>query len=259
MKNRLLLIVLILGLTGCTTSKMAPKLVNTNLDAEAKQRNSVQHLAYEHELQVDTESSKVSSLYDKTISICTSAESGKCILLDSSLSSKHDFSAYVKLRLQRDIVRNIIEAVSADGKVTEQRTHIEDLASSIADNNKRLQFLKSYQDKLIELQKQPSKDINSLVKIAKEIATVQSDIEQATGEANHLLNQINLDILTIFITSSGGGSFWAPISVSLSTFTDKLSSGISDVVNAFAYFLPWLVVLTVLLIAIKKLWRKKQA
>jgi hypothetical protein len=257
MKSRLLLIVLILGLASCV--KVPPELVNPNLDAEANQRNSVQHLTYEHQLKVDTESSKVSILYDKTISICTSAESGKCILLDSSLSSKHDFSAYVKLRLQRDIVRNIIEAVSADGKVTEQRTHIEDLASSIADNNKRLQFLKSYQDKLIELQKQPNKEINSLVKIAKEIASVQSDIEQATGEANHLLNRINLDILTIFITSYGGGSFWAPISASLSKFSNNLSSGISDVVNAFAYFLPWLVILTVLLIVIKKLWRRKQA
>lgn len=257
MKIRLLLIVLTMELASCA-QEMGAKFTNAVLDAETKQQSSVQYLAYEHELKLYTESSKVSSLHDQVISLCTSAEKGQCILLDSSLSSEeHENSAYIKLRLQRELVKKIVEAVSTLGIITKQNTHIEDLASSIADGNKRLQFLKSYQNSLIELQKQPNKNIDSLLKTVKEIASVQSDIEQATAEINHLLSRVNLDILTITITSYGSQSFWFPVSISLSSFSKNLSRGLSDVINASAYFLPWFIVFMVLVIIIRKLWRRK--
>ena len=221
------------------------------------QRDSVQYLAYEHELKVYTESSKVSVIHDQVVSLCTSAEKGQCILLDANLNSEYDISAEIRFRLQRELIKKIVEIISTAGTITVQNTHIEDLASSILDNQKRLQFLQSYQDKLVELQKQPNKDIDSLVKIAKEIASVQSDIEQATADTKHLLSRVDLDILTIKITSYGSKSFWYPISTSLSVFSKNLSRGTADVIDSLAYFLPWLIVLAIFFIMMRKLWHKK--
>lgn len=256
-----LFLCVLLFLFGCSES--------SNLDAgksgsfisqnEEKQRSKSNYLAYEHFISVTTEKNHLHDAFKQLIDKCIEDEKYNCIVLQSSHSGGDYASAEIRLRLTPEGVPNYIGFVAKAGEVDSQSTLAEDLTEVLSDNEKHLEMLESYRMKLEQLVENPKNNIDSLIKISSEIAKVQTEIEYAKGKKSKLHQRIKMDILNISLVTSKYESFWRTISFAVSKFAEDFSEGIAIVITSAAYFIPWSVVLLLVIYAIRVIWRRTKA
>jgi hypothetical protein len=258
MKPIIVLLIVFLSVVGCGKQEEGPRpgyFTENSTPVSDVERSRNKYLAYEHSVSVDTDEDGAKELYSKVISTCKADSANGCTLLDSSLTTGRRVSARIKIRAKPEGIRNLIEIVSASGQLVNQATHVEDLARPIIDSNKRLEMLKQYQKRLIKLEREATNDVDSLIKVSKELATVQSAIEQAAGENAHLLDRVNMDILNISISTRLNRSFWSPVVEAISAFSSNLSNGIASALIALAYVLPWAVTILIFAVIGRQAWR----
>jgi len=117
-------------------------------------------------------------------------------------------------------------------------------------------MLTQYRERLVDLEKQSSNDVDALIKVATELSKVQSDIEYTTGEKAQLNRRVKMDILTIDIIVLSATANQSPIVTSLSNFFSDFSYGVAQVITALAYIIPWLLPLTLFVWVCRRLWRR---
>jgi hypothetical protein len=250
---------ILLAITACSKRQVEEDDTTqstTFSGSEIYQRQKTKYLAYEHFVTVDIKEENILPAYKSTIEACINDTENNCTILDSRISSGKYPSAYIRLRIKPEGVKGIVAIASSKGKVIQESTHVEDLAKPVVDNKKRLKMLESHHGRLLLLQEKASNDIESLIKVSSELSKVQSELEQAMGENAFLLQRVNMDIVNINFQVKLSRSFWKPICRSLSSFSNNLSDGISGTIVAVAYLLPGLILIFLLFIFIRYLWRK---
>ncbi len=244
LKNALCLTTLLLAVAACghkdsaSGARPASTAIEARSDAEKKD-----YLAYEHAVTFDVEESKIAAMFETAQSTCRQAAADQCVLLESKISSGRHAHASVVLRAKPAGVRNVIAALSKDGEVTERSTTAEDIAKPIEDTVRKLDMLNDYRGKLEALRARAAADVDALIKVNRELAEVQSQIEALNGQRAWLKQRVDTEILRISIQSQRQGSFWQPVSVAFADFGSNLSYGISSLVLASAYLAPWLVLI----------------
>ncbi|MFS1523791.1 DUF4349 domain-containing protein [Microbulbifer sp. 2304DJ12-6] len=223
---------------------------------EPKQRKRNPYLAYEHRITIALHKDAIKGVFEKITSYCTKDTKSNCAILHSSLDTGEYSSGNIRIRILPEGVAPLINLASEQGGIAKKSTDVVDLQDAIINGNKRLEMLLQYQARLVELEKQPNSDIESLIKIAQELSKVQSDIEYAEGEKAALLQRTQMDIVHISLDTHSYLSFWGPISDSLTDFGENFSEGISDTIVAVAYLLPWLILFILLLFVLRFIWRK---
>jgi glycine cleavage system regulatory protein len=215
-----------------------------------------QFLAYEHSLTVDANETQVAGIYRQSLAACLALPNAGCVVLDSRLSTGRETNAAIKMRIRPEFVKKIIESLGKLGDITHQSTTVEDLATPIGDAEKKLAMLTSYRTQLEGLRGKANNDIDAAIKITKELAEVQSDLENLAGEHAHLLKRVQTEVLNINIESAQNLSWWAPIRSSLQQFSGDLAQGLATAITASAFALPWLVVFGLLAWLVRKVWLK---
>ena len=218
-----------------------------------------QLLAYEHDIDLGTSEAQVRPLYEKVIAACKADTANACLLLDSNIRSGREVHARVSLRAKPAGIKKIVALVGSSGAVTSQGTKVQDLGRPVLDSRKRLAMLKQYQTQLQELEQRSAKDVDALIKVTKELATVQTELEQATAANVLLMQRIDTDLLNVHISSEGRQSFWSPVKRSLGNFTENLSEGTANAITALAFILPWLVGFAIFFPLLRKGWRRLRA
>ncbi|WP_219114169.1 DUF4349 domain-containing protein [Janthinobacterium sp. UMAB-56] len=213
-------------------------------------------LAYEHNVSVDTNEAQVRPLYEKVVAACKADTANGCLLLDSSLDSGRYVHARISMRAKPAGIKKLVEMLAAEGEVTSQGTKVEDLGRPVLDSKKRLEMLRQYQAQLQELEKRSGKEVDALIKVTKELATVQVELEQATAANAVLMQRIDTDLLNVALSAEGKHSFWTPVKRALGNFTENLSEGVASAITAMAYILPWLLAFIVLFPLGRKGWRR---
>ena len=250
MKKSLILLVFVftLVLPGCERKSVGTEFGSSDsiLNSEKAQREKDDYLSYEHFYIIDTTSEKLLKSYNDTLEFCSKSEKYGCTILDSRISTGKNQSAHIRVRIEPEGVKNILKVASNNGKIVQESTHIEDLAKPIVDNKQRLEMLESHRDRLLELQKKASNDIEALIKVSSELSKVQSDIELAMGEKDYLFQRVSKDIVNFDFQVEYYRSFWRPIRESLSDFSNNLSEGISGTIVAAAYLLPGIIGLLIM-------------
>lgn len=223
----------------------------------ADARATAQKLAYEHAMTIEIEEDKIVASLKKIEELCRADQANECVILKSSVSSRtNSHQGMLKLRAKPDGVRAIMRAAGAEGKVREQDTTAEDLAAPIADTEKQLALLKDYREHLMKIADKGGLDVDALIKLNKELATVQSDIEAAGGRFAHLTQRVNTEILSVTLESRSEHSASKPLSSALSSFAEDLSHGIASVITGMAFIVPWLLALLILFVPMRWVWRK---
>ncbi|WP_394779291.1 DUF4349 domain-containing protein [Undibacterium sp.] len=223
-------------------------------------------LAYEHGLSLQTEETKVAALYEKAIALCVADTANQCNVLSSQIASgpsygsRSSVSAQLTLRAKPEGIQSLQKSLSAGGKVIRQSTKADDLAQPIADNEKRLAMLDEYKTRLNALNARSGTDLDTLIKLSKEIASVQSELESAKGDAAKMAERVNTEILRIEISSNAEDEegLLSPVKSACLKFIRNLADGISIVITALAYILPWCVILIPLLLGIAR-WRRRKS
>ncbi|MGK5027660.1 DUF4349 domain-containing protein [Janthinobacterium sp. RB2R34] len=216
-------------------------------------------LAYEHSVGVDTSEARVQPLYEKVVAACKADTANGCMLLDSSLDSGRYMQARISLRAKPAGIVKLVALVATEGELTSQGTKAEDLGRPVLDSRKRLEMLRQYQAQLQELEKRSGNNVDALIKVTKELATVQTELEEATAANSLLMQRIDTDLLNVAISAQGKRSFWSPVKRSLGNFTENLSEGTANAITALAFILPWLVGFAIFFPLLRKGWRRLRA
>ena len=249
--------VALIALAGCgSKSESGGQSSPARLQGKEK---GAEFLAYEHSVGVDTGEAQVRPLYEKVVAACKADTANGCMLLDSSLDSGRYMQARISLRAKPAGVQKIVALVAAEGELTSQGTKAEDLGRPVMDSRKRLKMLRQYQAQLQELEKKSGNNVDALIKVTKELATVQTELEEATAENSLLMQRIDTDLLNVSISAQGKRSFWSPVKRSLGNFTENLTEGTANAITALAYILPWLAGFAILFPLLRKGWRRLRA
>jgi hypothetical protein len=265
MKRLPVLFLILMTLAACNRApgtayrNLGPAQAETNMPAPPLLQPRAKFLAYEHHVSIDTEGGKVKQLLDKLSAACAGDRDNSCTLISSSLEGGREEHAELAVRVKPAGVAKLLAMASAGGEVASQETSVQDLARVVTDNTKRLDMLRAYQQKLMDLERKGGGGVDGLIKLSKELADVQSELEAATGENAALMERINLDVLKISIFTRHQQSFSAPIHRALADFASNLSEGIANFVTGLAYLLPWGLLMFVLLVIARKLWRRRKA
>jgi flagellar biosynthesis chaperone FliJ len=166
--------------------------------------------------------------------------------------------ATLRFRAKAAGIKKLIAVLAAQGKVASQSTTAEDLAGPIADTAKQLAMLTDYRSKLEALRARPNNDVDALIKLNRELADTQSQIEALTGQQAHLVQRVETEILNVTISSYQSQSFWSPIGESFSDFGGHLSEGVATAITALAYIIPWGLVVWLIVWVVRKLWRGRK-
>lgn len=225
---------------------------------ESATDNPSQYLAYEHSINLDVEEKKIASLYEAAQLTCREATIDQCVILASNLDTGRRFSAEIKFRAKPSGIKKLIAIFDSEDEIISQSVTAEDLARPIEDAAKKLAMLNDYRSKLEGLRGQASSNIDTLIKVHKELALVQSEIETMTGERAHLVQRVETEILNVSISSIHSRSFWRPVAAALSDFGTNLSNGISGAITGIAYLIPWSVMLLLFWWAGRKLWLRRK-
>ena len=247
-------------LAGCSQRGEAPASVGAAGQGEAKVSEANRFLAYEHSIYLQAEEDKVLSIFEAAQAACREAVEESCAILEARVSSGDAASASLRFRAKAGGIRKLIAILSAQGEVASQSTSAEDLAGPIADTAKQIAMLTDYRTSLEALRGRPSNDLDALMKLTRELADVQSQIESLTGAQAGLTQRVQTELLNVSINSHRSSSFWGTIADSAASFGDVLSSGIAATIIAFAYVLPWAVFIggiAWIALAIRR-WRKRR-
>lgn len=259
--NRLMLVLLLAAIAGCSDGDQLHGLVGES-DAmyfQQAERRPNDLLAYEHSIVVDIGKDELSASFQSLTEACAGDRKNQCTLLNSEIRHGEHTAAHIRMRIEPDGVEALVTLATESGDIIRYSTHVEDLAKTITDIDKRLAILTTTRDKLLELEERGAANVDSLIKIVSELTVVQAELEQLTGRSAFQRQRVDMDILNIQFVVEGKRSSWQPILDSLSAFGRNLSDGLADTIHALAYLLPWSVLIFFTVYLLLRLWRRSRA
>jgi len=259
MKRLLFSLLVLMLVAGCAKKDESLAMAIAPVTAPVREGKASSFLAYEHSMSVDTEERKVAEIFEVAQAACRAAADDLCTVLESSISSGRAASASLRFRAKPNGIKKIVAALSKEAEVTNQSTTAEDLEAPIADAGKKLAMLKDYRSKLETLRGRASNDVDALIKVNRELAQVQSELEALEGTHAHLVQRVETEILNISIRSVEHQAFWRPIGYAISDFGSNFSQGISIAITGIAFLIPWVIVLSIAVWGGRKLWRRRKA
>jgi hypothetical protein len=213
-------------------------------------------LAYEHHIEINAEAAQLPALVETAQKLCHASADDACVVLESRIGSGELAYAKLKFRAKGSGIAKLIAALSKHGELVNRSTIAEDLGAPIHDGAKKLQMLKNYRDKLEALQGKAATDLDSLVRLTRELAEVQSQIEELDGTQAKLMQRVDTEILHVNISTLHQKSVWRPVSDASSEFGNLFAHGVGTAISATAFLLPWIFLLSLLTWGVRALWRR---
>jgi hypothetical protein len=256
--SRLTILALVLAsLVGCSAEQSPGFSSGGNIEfARTAEQRTSEFLAYEHTLVVDTSEETLTESFQAVTAACAADRENECTVLHSEINHGDYNRATIRMRVKPEGVGALAALAAGSGDVVRRSTHVEDLAKTIADINKRIAILTTTRDRLIKLEERGTDDVEALIKITTELTRVQGELEQAMGQSEYQRQRVDMDILNVQFIVEAGRSFWGPIRGALSSFGQNLSDGLADAIYAIPYLLPWLILIIVVGYILRKLWKR---
>ena len=261
MRRFLAVVLLLIAIQGCSRKEEAANLVSPGSgaaqvagDALAQRR----YLAIQNSISVEVDEQKVASLYEAGQTACREASVDECLVLESHISTGPLTTASLKFRAKPSGIRKLLSTFSANGTIKSQSTTAEDLSAPIADTAKKLAMLSEYRSKLEGLLGRASTDVDALIKVNRELAQVQSELESMTGTQSNLMRRVDTETLVVSIASLDSQSSWKLVTSAFSEFGANLARGVSSAITGIAYLAPWTLMLVFFAWAGRKLWRRQR-
>lgn len=243
----------LLGCSRTSASHAAPLRV-AQKDRVAPESGS---LSREHSIVIDVPETELELRFRRLADRCTADSVHHCTILQSDLSSGQLPAGLIRLRIDPAAVADLISFASGLGRVEHRSTTVEDLADTIQDTQSRIDMLTNYRKQLLALQARAGSNVEAAIKLASELSRVQSDLEQAAGQASFQAKRVTTDIVTINFAVAEQRAFWRPAREAVQDFLGNLSNGISQAITAVAYIVPWLFVVLPGLYLLRFLWRRR--
>ncbi|MGL4407482.1 MAG: DUF4349 domain-containing protein [Zoogloea sp.] len=246
--------------SGGVAAAVAPRMAMAAKmgDAVAEPAQAGRFMAYEHTLELDVDGAQVATVHKTLETACAAAQAEGCVVLESSLGSGRYPVARVRLRASPAGIKALLARLGREGQIIRQSVQAEDLAEPMNDTRRRLKMQEDYRSQLELLRQQAGRDVDALIKITRELAQTQDEIEALAGQRAQLERRVNTELLNVQIAPRTGSASWQPVQNALDDFGGRLAEGCANLVTALAYGLPWLGVIGLLGLALKRYRRAKE-
>lgn len=242
--------------SGGIAATVAPRMAMAAKvgDAVAAPAQAGRFMAYEHTLELDVDGAQVAAVHKTLETACAAAQAEGCVVLESSLGSGRYPVARVRLRASPAGIKALLARLGSEGQIIRQSVQAEDLAEPMNDTRRRLKMQEDYRSQLEQLRQQAGRDVDALIKITRELAQTQDEIEALAGQRAQLERRVNTELLNVQIAPRTGSTSWQPVQNAVDDFGGRLAEGCANLVTALAYGLPWLGVGGVVLLLMR--WRR---
>lgn len=212
-------------------------------------------LAYEHTVGITVPGAALAARMDAVRNACTEGRFGSCSLLRFDVSIGQYPSGQIVVRTEPKGVEPLVAVASEGGSVDTRQTRAEDLAEVVADTDRRQALLGAQKSKLLEYQARKDLSFSDMLTLARELATVESQLAAAGRVAAIQQRRIETNVLTIQYSSDAHKSRWAVIGGALGDSLDSFADGISETIQMIAFGLPFVVVGFLLALLWRWFWR----
>lgn len=212
-------------------------------------------VAYEHEVAIEVPVGQTRPVSEGLRQACAALPERSCTLLESTISSGDDARATIKMRVVPEGVNTVLRSLDGRGKILAQSSKGEDLAEPIEDGERRRAMLLGYRDQLQTLARQRALDAEALIKLHRELAEVQSEIEKAANAQAQLRRRVDTELLTVAMQEQPESRRFGRVTGALEDFGEDLLRGVAGLITFVASTIPFALFATVAYMV----WRRVRA
>jgi len=225
---------------------------------------TVQYIAYAHTVGMRLPLKAIEPALQGHIAACNAAGPSVCIVTNSNLYSysEGESSGYLNLRATPAWIETFLNGVDAEaeaarGEISNRQTTTEDLTVSIIDTGARVRALETLQGRLQQLLENRPGDLGEILETERELSRVNGEIDSLKSTLAALRQRVDMSQLTVNYetrrdaVTQGGNS----IGRAFTEFFANLAEATAAVITAFAFGLPWLLLIGALLwIWLRLIW-----
>jgi hypothetical protein len=226
-------------LAGCSAKQEASKIAETALPEARVDHQRAPWLAYEHELGLEVPAGRTRQVYEAVQQACAALPERGCTLLESSIRGGPVPGASVRMRIRPDGVNTVLRALDGRGKVVTQSSKAEDLAEPVQDADRKMAMLTNYRDQLQALARQRALEPEALIKLHRELAAVQSDIEKAASSRTQLQRRVDTEVLKVAMYENARVEQSGRVRQAVDDFGADLLHGVAMLITFVASTIPF--------------------
>ena len=211
---------------------------------------------------LDLEVEDVAQAMDRINAICI--ENGGYIVNSHLSRNDQRFSARLSIKVPQEKLHDIIAAISDLGEVTDKVTTTQDVTEEYYDADARLKAMKAKEERLLGLMSQAG-NINDIISIENELGKTRAEIEVLSGRLKYLDNATAYSLIEIELRQAIPGAVKAPQGT-MGKAVQGLISSINGLINfashtvvAMFVILPWALVLFLLFLLLRHIYRKHRS
>lgn len=248
------LIILLGGLAACAKHQVEPTAM---VPPAQGVDGSASMLAYEHEIDIVLAAEAIPARMAAVRDACQAGVHGSCSLIQYSERGGTLPGGSLQLRIAPSGVDSLAALASGDGQATRRQTRAEDLAQAVGDNARQRELLELNRARLIEFQSRPDLAVADMLAIARELAAIDAQLQARAQDAADQRRRLETNLLTLrFSSLAAEPSLAGRVGRAFGGSAGALLEGVEDAVYLIAYGLPFLLLLFVLALAWRAVWRR---
>jgi hypothetical protein len=254
MRSRGLAIILVLSVMGTGCGREAQLSVITGVEGEPAKPDA--YLAYEHEVVVEIEGSLLHDRAEAVREACSEGTFGDCRLLEIEERTGAVPGSKVMLRMPPEGIAPMTAFAGEGGSIVARTTRAQDLAQAVADTARQKSQLEARRKALMAFQARGGLSVSDAVVLTKELASIESELEEVERAAATQQRRIQTNRLTIRFDTGLTPSPSATIKAAITGAGDSLARGTAEAIETAAAGLPYLILGFPLALLWRYLWRK---
>jgi hypothetical protein len=242
---------LVVAVAGCSEKRSAMDAGGSG-PAQATANRAGSMLAYEHSVVVWLDAGQIPQRLQTVRDACSQQRVGDCTVLDVDQQAGDTRSASLTVRVVPAGVEPLISLAGKDGEIGHRRTHAEDLAVAVRDNDTQRQRLQNERTQLQAFQQRRDLAVADMIALSRQLAEVEAQLQAAEQEGAQHRMRIDTQKLTISFLPPAGQSGRSEIGQALRDFGQTLAMGTAWTIRAAAFLIP----LGLVVLVAVWLWRR---
>ena len=242
-------------LAGCSGRQSGASRAVEDVPQARVDHQRAARVAYEHAIELEVPSGHIRQVADAVQQACAALPERGCTLSEASIRSGANAGATVRMRMVPEGVNTVLGALNGRGKILQQSSKGEDLAEPIDDAERTMTMLTGYREQLQTLARQRALDPEALIKLHRELAQVQSEIDKAGTSRAQLRRRVDTELLTVAVHEHGNAGQGNKVKAAMEDFGQDLLGGVALLITFVASTIPFALAGTVGYLA----WRRVRA
>jgi uncharacterized protein DUF4349 len=166
------------------------------------------------------------------------------------------------IRVEASAFDATVGALRALGTVRQESVSTQDVSKAYTDLETRLRVKRETADRLREILRTKTADLDDLLTAERELARITEEIEQAEGERRFYDQQIALSTLTVALQEPSAmveAGVFTPLTDAFGDSLKVLAASLAGLVYLTVFLAPWLLVAYVVFLIARRMWRRRKA